>query len=247
MYRFFEHALAPGLQNSQYAYKEALQAHCQPGIAWLDLGCGRRLLPDWMPTSQRDEAELLRRPRLFVGIDADIPGLKTNGTSRHLIAGDIEILPFKDETFDLATANMVMEHVRSPEKLLREVRRVLRPGGEFLFHTPNLWGYTIIVARLLPQRVKMWLIRRLEGRGAGDIFSTFYRLNTVPLIKALAFQHGMQVLESSLIESSPETAVLGPLAIFELLLIRALRTHLLSRFRTNLVIVLMKPRVPANG
>lgn len=247
VYRFLQHALAPGLQNSQYAYKEALQAHCRPGIAWLDLGCGHQLLQDWMPRRLQDEAEMLRKPQLFVGIDANIPGLRKNGSSRHLVAGDIEILPFRDETFDLATANMVIEHVQRPEKLLSEVRRILRPGGEFLFHTPNRWGYPIMIARLLPQRVKAWFIRLLEGRTAGDVFATFYRLNSVPLIKALALKNGMQVAESSLIESSAETAVLGPLVIFELLLIRALRTNVLSKFRTNLIIVMTKHRAPTNG
>lgn len=244
---FLERTLTPGLQNSQYAYKAALQAHCRPGIAWLDLGCGHQLLQDWMPRSQQDETELLRRPQLFVGIDANISSLEKNGSSRHLVAGDIEILPFKDATFDLATANMVIEHVRRPEKLLSEVRRILRPGGEFLFHTPNRWGYPIMIARLLPQRVKAWLIRLLEGRTAGDVFATFYRLNSVPLIKALALKNGMQVAESSLIESSAETGVLGPVGIFELLLIRALRTNVLSRFRTNLIVVLRKPRIPTSA
>jgi len=247
VYGFLQRVLAPGLQNSQYAYREALRAHCRPGIAWLDLGCGHQLMRDWMPSGQQYEAELLRRPQLFVGIDADVPSLRKNSTFRHLVAGDIEILPFRDEAFDLATANMVIEHVQCPEKFLREVRRILRPGGEFLFHTPNLWGYTIMIARLLPQRVKVWLIRLLEGRGAGDIFATFYRLNSVRLIKALAHKNDMQVSESSLIESSAETAVLGPLVIFELLLIRALRTKILSKFRTNLIIVLTKPQVPTSG
>jgi SAM-dependent methyltransferase len=245
LYKFYSFSLrflAPGLRNAQFAYKDALFTHCQPGITWLDLGCGHQLLPDWMPSSQQEEAALLRRPRLFIGIDADAPSLQKNNVARHLVVGNIEMLPFRDETFDLVTANMVIEHVRQPVDLLREVQRVLKPGGEFLFHTPNLWGYTTLTARLLPQRVKARLVHFLQGREEDDIFPTFYRLNSIVNIEELAGKVGLEVAELSLTESSAQTVMLGPLVILELLLIRALRWSVLGRFRTNLIVVLRKPQ-----
>jgi ubiquinone/menaquinone biosynthesis C-methylase UbiE len=38
-------------------------------------------------------------------------------------------LPFREETFDAVTCRLVLNHVRRPERILREVVRVLRPGG----------------------------------------------------------------------------------------------------------------------
>lgn len=49
-----------------------------------------------------------------------------------------EGLPYADGTFDAVVSVEVFEHVEDPHRLLREARRVLRPGGRFLFTTPNV-------------------------------------------------------------------------------------------------------------
>lgn len=206
----------------------------------MDLGCGHQLLPAWMPSGQQDEAALLRKPRIFVGIDTDAPSLRKNNLGKNLVAGNIETLPFSDEAFDLVTANMVMEHVAHPAELLKEVHRVLKPRGQLLFHTPNSWGYTTLSAQLLPQRIKILLVRLLQRREEGDIFPTHYRLNSPRSIEKLARKIGFQVVQLSLVESSAQTVMLGPLVILELVWIRALRWQVFSRFRTNLIVVLRK-------
>jgi ubiquinone/menaquinone biosynthesis C-methylase UbiE len=45
-----------------------------------------------------------------------------------------EVLPFGDETFDTVVATLVLCSVRDPVKALAEIRRVLRPGGQFRFY-----------------------------------------------------------------------------------------------------------------
>lgn len=51
---------------------------------------------------------------------------------------DGQALPFRDGTFDFVIATEVIEHVRYPYKLLREIRRVLKPSGRALLSTPNV-------------------------------------------------------------------------------------------------------------
>ncbi len=46
-------------------------------------------------------------------------------------------LPFRAATFDLAVAFEVIEHLNDWQQLLREVRRILAPGGQFIVSTPN--------------------------------------------------------------------------------------------------------------
>jgi 2-polyprenyl-3-methyl-5-hydroxy-6-metoxy-1,4-benzoquinol methylase len=52
-----------------------------------------------------------------------------------------EGIPYDDETFDVAYAGEVLEHVYDPDLLIRETRRVLKPGGHLIATTPNLQAW----------------------------------------------------------------------------------------------------------
>ena len=52
-------------------------------------------------------------------------------------------LPFPDARFDLVLSFDVFEHIRDSDAHLREVSRVLRPGGRYLVQTPSKWPNTI--------------------------------------------------------------------------------------------------------
>jgi len=69
-------------------------------------------------------------------------------------------MPFEDSSFELVYCKQALEHVRHPEPLLAEVRRVLVPGGWFAgstsqlepYHSLSLWNYTPVgMVRLLDQ------------------------------------------------------------------------------------------------
>lgn len=50
----------------------------------------------------------------------------------------IENLPFTDNSFDLVTCTEVIEHLEHYRQTLREIHRVLRPGGTLVITTPNI-------------------------------------------------------------------------------------------------------------
>lgn len=62
---------------------------------------------------------------------------KRSGSGLGLAVADIERLPVEDGGFDLALLNEVLEHVPDDRRALREVGRVLRPGGTLLLFSPN--------------------------------------------------------------------------------------------------------------
>lgn len=49
---------------------------------------------------------------------------------------DLERLTFDDASFDLVITQDVMEHVFDPDRVFREINRVLRPGGAHIFTVP---------------------------------------------------------------------------------------------------------------
>ena len=74
-----------------------------------------------------------------VGIDVDEAALaRAEELGIDVITADVEEpLPLEDESFDAVVAGELLEHVRFPQALVAEARRVLRPGGVFVGSVPN--------------------------------------------------------------------------------------------------------------
>ncbi|MGH2870712.1 MAG: class I SAM-dependent methyltransferase, partial [Solirubrobacteraceae bacterium] len=64
-----------------------------------------------------------------------------------------EGIPYPDDSFDVVSAGEVIEHIYDPDRLLREARRILRPGGHVVLTTPNLQAWynrALFVAGIQP-------------------------------------------------------------------------------------------------
>jgi ubiquinone/menaquinone biosynthesis C-methylase UbiE len=95
-----------------------------------------------------DHLQWARAGADLYGVDLTEAGITT--TQRHLEAYglssrlkqvDAEVLPFDEGTFDLVYSWGVIHHSEKPERIVAEIRRVLRPGGEFVgmfYHRPSL-------------------------------------------------------------------------------------------------------------
>ena len=230
--------IAPGLRYSQALFEEQLEIHVRRASRWLDLGCGHRVLSEWRAAA---EETLVSQVPVAVGLDVDFDAIRRHRSFKHLCLGDIGTLPFKDASFDLVTANMVVEHLHDPAIQFAEVARVLTPGGVFVFHTPNERSYVIAIARLIPERLKRTLAGWLEGRASEDVYPTHYLANRPSTIESIATASGFTVDEIQFICSAPALTPIPPLVIPELLWIRQLqRRPSLAKYRTTLICVLRK-------
>jgi ubiquinone/menaquinone biosynthesis C-methylase UbiE len=128
----------------------------RPGDRVLDLGCGRG----------ESSAEILRRDATPIALDYAAAAVTL--TYQHLdhrsvvVRADATKLPFADDSFDRVLMGDVIEHL--PWALgvaaLREIERVLVPGGQALVHTsPNIWFITVVMR---PLRVVLRLLGRRE-------------------------------------------------------------------------------------
>ena len=232
-----EHVLVPGLQYSQTVYEQVLGQYIYPDTVWLDLGCGHQVLPGWR---EAEEKRLVAGCKEIVGIDYDHHSLLHHRTISRRVRGDVSTLPFGEEYFDLVTANMVVEHLSDPAAQFREVRRVLKSGGLFIFHTPNSRGYSTAMARLVPEAIKGKLIYLLDGRQEEDVFETHYKANTPEQIDDLARETRFRLVELRTLATNATFALILPLALPELLLIRLLRTEAFKNHRTNIITVWQK-------
>lgn len=103
-----------------------------PGAQVLDVGCGAGFLSN----------ELAKMKYDVCAIDVSLESLKVaqrfdqTQTVRYRQA-DAYQLPFADHSYDVVTALDFLEHVQQPQTVIREVSRVLKPGGLFFYHTFN--------------------------------------------------------------------------------------------------------------
>lgn len=231
-------SLRPVARHSQTEYALSLLEHIWPGIEWLDIGCGRQVVPDWVWSA--DEARGLLQDTNLTGLDMD-DAINQHPLLKKRLHCWAEDIPVADGSFDLVTSNMMMEHVKHPGSVLREIWRVLRPGGSFLIHTVNLHFYLTRIARYVPQCIKNRIIYWLERREAKDVFPTLYRFNTAESIEQCAAESGFDVV--SVRFTGPAPSFLNtPFERLERPILALLRRPEYERYRPNLLLDLQKPK-----
>ena len=179
-----------------------MRSHTTAQSRVLDLGCGRGGV-----------VELIWRDvKLAAGIDPDSPSLAEHrAAGLPVVRGVGERLPFVDETFDLVVCLWVLEHLRDPAVTLHEVRRVLRPGGHFVFLTPNTRNPLMLANRIgkaIPA-LQRRIVPRFYGREEADTFPVQYRANTVEAIRGHAEASGLNVYDMRVVADPTYLAVNG--------------------------------------
>ena len=138
----------------------------------LDLGTGTGVLLQFLLQNNLEvigidfSKDMIRKANEKIG--------KNQGS---LVLGDIENLPFQNEAFDIVSAMTTLEFVNNVEKLLQEIRRVLKSGGQFILGvltSLSSWSFD----------------RKIRGIISKDIFSyakfyTYFEL--IKLLKGAKF------------------------------------------------------------
>lgn len=100
----------------------------------LDAGCGPGYYLELI-------SKIISPKTKLVGLDLDEEALKTArkrvGMKVELKKGNIYHLPFSENIFDWVILSEVLEHLEDDKKTLREVYKVLKPGGHLLITVPN--------------------------------------------------------------------------------------------------------------
>jgi SAM-dependent methyltransferase len=185
-----------------------------PGLQILDLGCGDGRAVDLLAD--------LEKPH-YTGVDIErSPEVSSRTrTDADFLTYDGETLPFPDCTFEVVYSRQVFEHIRHPDRVVSEVRRVLKPGGAFIgslsylepYHSYSIFNTTPYgLFRLVEDNgltlQRMWpaceglilLVRQIPNRKIA-----WFRL-VFPMIEVVGLPCPMEPAEAKL----PQASICGP-------------------------------------
>jgi ubiquinone/menaquinone biosynthesis C-methylase UbiE len=97
----------------------------RPGMTVVDVGCGRGI---YHPL-------FTKRGATVVGIDRSLGMLKESGEDGFRVVGDAQAVPLPDAMCDRVACNHVLYHVPDQALAMRELRRIVRPGGRVVMAT----------------------------------------------------------------------------------------------------------------
>lgn len=161
----------------QYARK--LGRGLPDGAVVLDLGCGNGISLDLF----REVAPNVR----WIGVDIEASP-EVNARTRK--DGDFRTfdgvnIPLADDSVDLVYSRQVLEHVRYPEQLLVDVRRVMKPGAYFTgstshlepYHSYSYWNFTPFGFKEIVEAAGLRLVEIRPGIDGVTLITRAYRGN----------------------------------------------------------------------
>jgi len=117
-------------RSYQMIADEALE---RPFRMWLDVGCGTGALLQMVGRQNRDA--------MLSGVDLSDQMIHVArsrlGENADLTVSDSEELPFDSGHFDLVTCTFSFHHYPNPQRVVREMARVLAPGGRVIIADPS--------------------------------------------------------------------------------------------------------------
>lgn len=162
-----------------YVRVNALLTEIGEDATVVDFGAGRGAFLDDRVAYRRDLHDFAPRVGTLIGIDVDPVVLQNPALHKAYVVSPEEPIPLADQSVDLVVSDFTFEHVTDPAWVANELGRVLRPGGWICARTPNRWGYIGLGARIVPNRLHVPFLHRLQPtKQERDTFPVAYRLNT---------------------------------------------------------------------
>ncbi|MFM1831350.1 MAG: hypothetical protein RLZZ558_1690 [Planctomycetota bacterium] len=179
-------------RNPAITFARLVQRQVKSSDRVLDIGAG---------AGERNLVSLKGRCREVVGVDMD-PRVVINPLLDRGVVADATSTGLEDASFDLIFALYVLEHIERPDAFAAEMARLLRPGGRFMFLTPNAYHYVTLLSRLSPERFHK-RFNAWRGRAEQDTFPTVYALNSRRALNRTFHRAGFGKGDFAMVEVQP--------------------------------------------
>ena len=122
-------------------------AHLSSGSRALEIGCGPGHITKMMAETGAHVIGVDIAPSMIAVARDLYPSIEFE-------VANVDDLPFESNNFDAVIANFLIRHLARPDRAFREVRRVLKPGGRFVFAEPlEQFGFGGFVNAMLAHHV----------------------------------------------------------------------------------------------
>jgi len=170
-------------QHPYITFERKIDSLISSNDTLMDAGCGRTA-----PVLRKYRGKVRR----LIGVDVVEFPSPIEGVE--LLNSDLARMPVMDQSVDVVISRSVMEHIADPANVYREIARVLRPGGTFVFLTGNFWDYAAVITNIVPNRFHPWIVARTQGRAENDVFPTAYKTNTRRAVERWSRGAGFEVV-----------------------------------------------------
>lgn len=230
----------PNWQPATELFASWVRKWLKPDSLILDLGCGRGGL-----------VEQLDHPlQRYTGIDPDWRSLAdhrllNNQPPPNLVCAVGQCLPFSSAIFDLIFASWLLEHLPEPAKDLAEITRVLKPGGVFVFITPNKRHPLAILNHTFGHfgYLQRKMVEKVYARSGDDTFPTYYRANSEVDLARLVQKNYLEWIDLQIVADPTYLAFSGILFRLSAWLVKWLPDNR----HIHLVGALRKRPIPGDG
>jgi SAM-dependent methyltransferase len=166
-------------------YRDAILGSLKSGSLVLDAGAGNRCV--YASHSLR-----------VIGTDVLITDLRNNRDIESAVVSDLEVdFPFHSYSIDAVTTCYFVEHIHDTERFIRNVARILKPGGKLFMLFPCRYAPFAVINRLIPNRLAIKMLHQfVEGSRGG--FPATYNNCWPKRMREILGRNGLRVVQTKL-------------------------------------------------